>query len=139
MDRDSAQAGFTAEIPLPNQGFSARFLGIVAAMGLDPRPLVTQVSRFDYWKDPWGVMDAYRWARKSVPGIQLALLGLSQAADDPEALGVLHSVKDYASGDPDIHAFFYPDDLPDSIDRIVNAFQTASVAVLQKSTREGLA
>ena len=113
-------------------------LGIVAAMGLDPnRPLVTQVSRFDYWKDPWGVMDAYRWARKSVPGIQLALLGLSQAADDPEALGVLHSVKDYASGDPDIHAFFYPDDLPDSIDRIVNAFQTASVAVLQKSTREG--
>ena len=114
-------------------------LGIVAAMGLDPRPLVTQVSRFDYWKDPWGVMDAYRWARKSVPGIQLALLGLSQAADDPEALGVLHSVKDYASGDPDIHAFFYPDDLPDSIDRIVNAFQTASVAVLQKSTREGLA
>ena len=113
-------------------------LGIVAGMGIDPaRPLVTQVSRFDYWKDPWGVMDAYRQARESVPGLQLAMLGLSQAADDPEALGVLHSVTDYAAGDPDIHAYFYPDGLSDSIDRIVNAFQTASHVVLQKSTREG--
>lgn len=113
-------------------------LRIVSAMGIDPeRPLVTQVSRFDFWKDPWGVIDAYRLAREEAPGLQLALLGLSQAADDPEALGVLHSVTDYAGGDPDIHAYFYPGGLPDSIDRIVNAFQTASVAVLQKSTREG--
>ena len=113
-------------------------LEIVAAMGIDPdRPLVTQVSRFDYWKDPWGVIDAYRQARESVPGLQLALLGLSQAADDPEALGVLHSVIDYADRDADIHAYFYPEGLPASIDRIVNAFQTASLVVLQKSTREG--
>ena len=113
-------------------------LAIVAAMGIDPaRPLVTQVSRFDYWKDPWGVMDAFRQARESVPGLQLALLGLSQAADDPEALGVLHSVTEFAGNDPDIHAYFYPEALPDSIDRIVNAFQTASQVVLQKSTREG--
>lgn len=111
---------------------------IIAAMGIDPqRPLVTQVSRFDFWKDPWGVMDAYRQASAVVPGLQLAFLGLSQAADDPEALGVLHSVNEYAAGDPDIHAYFYPDDLPDTIDRIVNAFQTASAVVLQKSTREG--
>lgn len=113
-------------------------LEIVSAMGIDPaRPLITQVSRFDYWKDPWGVMDAYRQARESVPGLQLALLGLSLAADDPEALVVLHSVVDYATGDPDIHAYFYAEGLPDSIDRIVNAFQTASQVVLQKSTREG--
>ena len=113
-------------------------LSIVAALGIDPnRPLVTQVSRFDYWKDPWGVIDAFRQARESVPGLQLALLGLSQAADDPEALGVLHSVNEYAGGDPDIHAYFYPEGLPESIDRIVNAFQTASRVVLQKSTREG--
>ena len=113
-------------------------LGIVSAMGIEPgRPLVTQVSRFDYWKDPWGVIDAFRQARESVPGLQLAMLGLSQAADDPEALGVLHSVTDYAAGDPDIHTYFYPDGLPESIDRIVNAFQTASDVVLQKSTREG--
>ena len=113
-------------------------LGIVSAMGIESgRPLVTQVSRFDYWKDPWGVIDAFRQARESVPGLQLAMLGLSQAADDPEALGVLHSVTDYAAGDPDIHTYFYPDGLPESIDRIVNAFQTASQVVLQKSTREG--
>ena len=112
--------------------------GIAAAMGIDTaRPLVTQVSRFDYWKDPWGVMDAYRQARRSVPGLQLALLGLSQAADDPEAVEVLNSVVEYAGGDPDIHAYFYPTDLPDSIDRIVNAFQTVSLVALQKSTREG--
>ena len=113
-------------------------LGIVGAMGVDPaRPLVTQVSRFDYWKDPWGVIDAYRQAREEVPGLQLALLGLSQAADDPEALGVLHSVNEYAGDDPDIHSYFYTDGIPDSIDRVVNAFQSASVALLQKSTREG--
>ena len=113
-------------------------LEIVAAMGIDPdRPLVAQVSRFDYWKDPWGVIDAYRQAKESVPELQLALLGLSQAADDPEALGVLHSVTDYADGDPDIHPYFYPEGLPASIDHIVNAFQTASLVVLQKSTREG--
>ena len=120
----------------PMDGAEAR--RIIAAMGIDPdRPLVTQVSRFDYWKDPWGVVDAYRQARQQVPGLQLAFLGLSQAADDPEALDVLHSVNDYAGGDPDVHAYFYPDHLPDSIDRIVNAFQTASAVVLQKSTREG--
>ena len=111
---------------------------IVAAMGIDTnRPLITQVSRFDYWKDPWGVIDAYRQARQVVPGLQLALLGLSQAADDPEALDVLNSVREHAAGDPDIHTYFYPVDLPDSIDRIVNAFQTASLVVMQKSTREG--
>ena len=111
---------------------------IAAAMGIDvERPLVTQVSRFDYWKDPWGVIDAYRQARRSAPGLQLALLGLSQAADDPEAVEVLNSVLEYAGGDPDIHAYFYPTDLPDSIDRIVNAFQTVSLVVMQKSTREG--
>ena len=111
---------------------------IVAAMGIDPfRPLVTQVSRLDRWKDPWGVIDAYRLAREAIPGLQLALLGLSQAADDPEALDVLASVTAHARGDPDIHVYFYPVDLPDSIDRIVNAFQVASQVVIQKSIREG--
>lgn len=111
---------------------------IVSAMGIDPdRPLVTQVSRFDLWKDPWGVIDAYRIARQSVPGLQLALLGISQAADDPEAADVVNRVADHAGGDPDIHLYFQPDGLPDSIDRIVNAFQSASLVVMQKSLREG--
>ena len=61
---------------------------ITTALGIDPaRPLITQVSRFDLWKDPWGVIDAFRLARQHVPGVQLALLGLSQATDDPEGAG----------------------------------------------------
>ena len=111
---------------------------LVAAMGIDTaRPLVTQVSRFDLWKDPCGVVDAYRLARQEVPGLQLALLGLSQAADDPEALDVLASVQEHAAQDPDIHLYFSPAGLPASIDTVVNAFQTASQVVVQKSIREG--
>ena len=111
---------------------------IVTAMGIDPtRPLITQVSRFDYWKDPWGVIDAYRLARQDIPGLQLALLGLSQASDDPEALEVLNSVTDYAELDPDIHMYYSCEGLPAAIDSIVNAFQTTSQVILQKSTREG--
>ncbi len=111
---------------------------IVSSMGIDrTRPLITQVSRFDLWKDPWGVIDAYRMARQSVPGLQLALLGLSQATDDPEAAEVLASVVDHAAGDPDIHLYHDPSGLPVSIDLLVNAFQVASSVLMQKSTREG--
>ncbi len=111
---------------------------IVSAMGIDRnRPLITQVSRFDLWKDPWGVIDAYRMARQSVPDLQLALLGLSQATDDPEAQEVLDSVAAHAAGDPDIHLYHDPNDLTVSIDLLVNAFQVASSVLIQKSTREG--
>ena len=116
----------------------AEALKTVAAMGIDPaRPLISQVSRFDLWKDPCGVVDAYRIARQHVPGLQLALLGLSQATDDPEALDMLRQVEDHAAGDPDIHLYFYTDGLPYSVDHLVNAFQVASKVVMQKSTREG--
>ena len=111
---------------------------IVASMGIDRnRPLITQVSRFDLWKDPWGVIDAFRLARESMPEIQLALLGLSQATDDPEAGEILNSVLAHADGDPDIHLFHDPDSLPVANDLAVNAFQMASSVLVQKSTREG--
>ena len=111
---------------------------VVAAMGVDPvRPLVTQVSRFDLWKDPWGVIDAFCQARSAVPGLQLALLGISQAADDPEGQEVWRSVKTRAAHDPDIHLYFDHSGLPASIDQIVNAFQVASTIIIQKSVREG--
>ena len=111
---------------------------IVSAMGIDrSRPLISQVSRFDLWKDPWGVIDAYRMARQSIPGLQLALLGLSQAADDPESLEVVNSVAAHAGGDPDIHLYHDPAGIPASIDGVVNAFQVASSVLMQKSTREG--
>ena len=111
---------------------------VVRSMGIDTeRPLIAQVSRFDVWKDPWGVIDAYRIAKESVPGLQLALLGLSQAADDPEALEVLKTVADHAGGDPDIHMYFDPSEMPVSVDEVVNAIQMASEVLIQKSTREG--
>ena len=111
---------------------------VARAMGIDTeRPLITQVSRIDLWKDPWGVIDAYRIAKESVPGLQLALLGLSQAADDPEALEVLKTVADHAGGDPDIHMYFDPNEMPVSVDEVVNAIQVASQVLIQKSTREG--
>ena len=116
----------------------AQAQGVVRAMGIDTdRPLITQVSRFDFWKDPWGVIDAYRTARKSVPGLQLALLGLSQATDDPEALEVLKTVSEHADGDPDIHMYIDPNEMPVSVDEVVNAIQVVSEVLIQKSTREG--
>ena len=111
---------------------------ILSSMGMDrSRPLVTQVSRFDSWKDPWGVIDAFRMARESMPEIQLALLGLSQATDDPEAGEILNSVLSHAKGDPDIHLFHDPASVPVENDLAVNAFQMASSVLVQKSTREG--
>ena len=111
---------------------------ILSNLGIDrSRPLVTQVSRFDTWKDPWGVIDAFRIARESVPGIQLALLGLSQASDDPEAAETLNGVVVHAADDPDIHLFYDPNSLPVGNDLAVNAFQMASSVLVQKSIREG--
>ena len=88
--------------------------GIITALGIDPaRPLITQVSRFDLWKDPWGVIDAFRLARQQVPGLQLALLGLSQATDDPEGVGRVWPVfSHHAAQDPDIHLYFDSTGLP---------------------------
>ena len=106
----------------------------VAAAGIDlARPMVLQVSRFDPWKDPLGVIDAWRLARESVPGLQLALIG-SMADDDPEGWEVYEAVRDAAAGDPDCH-------LLTNLNGIgaleVNAFQSEADVVIQKSLREG--
>jgi trehalose synthase len=68
------------------------------------KPLVTQVSRFDPWKDPLGVMAAYRLIREEVPGLQLALVG-SMALDDPEGWEIYHEIREAAKNDLDIHVF----------------------------------
>ncbi|HDO30900.1 MAG TPA: glycosyltransferase, partial [Desulfobacteraceae bacterium] len=100
---------------------------------LDPgRPLLVQVSRFDRFKDPLGVIRAYRLVKKFVPGQQLVLAG-GGATDDPEGKIVLHEVREAAAGDPDIHVQSLP---PDS-NRTINALQRAADIVLQKSVREG--
>jgi trehalose synthase len=113
----------------------ARALERLTALGLDPgRPLVAQVSRLDPWKDPTGVIDAYRLVRREVPGLQLALLGVIAAQDDPEALSVAEAVRRHADSDPDIHVFTDPNLVGD--EEVASVQQTAQV-VFQKSLREG--
>ncbi len=108
---------------------------LVDRLGIDlGRPLVTQVSRFDPWKDPWGVIDAYRLVKQEVPDLQLALVGALMAQDDPEGAAVLEDIRGYADGDPDIHIVADPEA---ATDVVVNAIQMVSRVVLQKSTREG--
>lgn len=102
------------------------------------RPIVSQVSRFDPWKDPLGVIEAYDHAKNKIPNLQLLLVGLSQARDDLTALEIFNLVKRRAGRDTSIHLFIDPDDLGDiSNDTFVNAVQTGSDVVIQKSTREG--
>lgn len=97
------------------------------------RPMVCQVSRFDPWKDPLGVIDAYRIAREENPGLQLVLVG-SMAHDDPEGQEWLQRVFDHRDHDRDIHVLTNLDGVGN---HEVNAFQTAARVVIQKSTREG--
>ncbi len=107
---------------------------ICGQFGIDvDRPMLCQVSRFDPWKDPLGVIDAYRFVKKEMPEVQLALVG-SMATDDPEGWDYFNATVAHADGDPDIHIL-------NNLNNVgaieVNAFQSHCDVVIQKSTREG--
>ena len=107
--------------------------GVCNGYGLDPeRPIISQVSRFDRFKDPVGVIRAYRMAKAFGPPLQLVLAG-GTAADDPEGEEVLAEVTSEAQGDPDVHVLLLPPDAH----RTINAIQRFSTIVLQKSIKEG--
>ena len=107
---------------------------IVDQFGIDvERPLLTQVSRFDPWKDPLGVIDAYKGVKAERPEVQLALVG-SMAHDDPEGWDYYNRTVKYAEGDPDVYILSNLNNIG-SVE--VNAFQVHSAAVIQKSIREG--
>ncbi len=107
---------------------------ILESYDIDPhRPMICQVSRFDPWKDPVGVIDAYRKAKEDVPELQLVLAG-SMASDDPEGMHYLHVTEVHAEGDPDIFILTNAQQVG-AIE--VNAFQLGADIVLQKSLREG--
>jgi trehalose synthase len=102
--------------------------------GLDvDRPLICQVSRFDPWKDPIGVIDAYRLVKDEFPEVQLALVG-SMASDDPEGWNYFNETVAHAEGDPDVHIL-------NNFNNVgaveVNAFQSHADVLIQKSRREG--
>ena len=108
---------------------------IMAGLGLDDkRPIISQVSRFDKWKDPWGVADAYRLAKQEIPELQVAFVGAMTAKDDFDAYEILENLQVYCGDDTDIHIFSDPELIGD---REVNAFQSGSDIILQKSIREG--
>jgi trehalose synthase len=107
---------------------------IVNQFGVDvERPFMVQVSRFDPWKDPLGVIDAYRMIKEQVPEVQLVLIG-SMAHDDPEGWDYWYKTVNYADGDRDIFLF---SNLTNVGAIEVNAFQSIADVVIQKSIREG--
>ena len=113
---------------LPEETIRATF----ERFGIDrSRPIITQISRFDYLKDPVGVIKAYKLAKKRVD-VQLVLAG-GGATDDPEGPAVMEQVKAEAEKDKDVFVLF----LPPSSDLEINALQRGSTVVLQKSLREG--
>ncbi|MBN1505007.1 MAG: glycosyltransferase [Candidatus Eisenbacteria bacterium] len=94
------------------------------------KPIITQVSRFDRFKDPVGVIKAYTLVKRYIP-CRLILAG-GTADDDPEGLKVLEEVREHAGQDPDIHVLLLPQN-----DIEVNALQRASDVIVQKSLSEG--
>jgi trehalose synthase len=118
-----------------NMAFSPEDAAYVCdQFGIDvDRPLMCQVSRFDPWKDPMGVIDAYRLVKQELADVQLALVG-SMATDDPEGWEFFNQTMAYADQDPDIHIL-------NNLNNVgaieVNAFQSQADVVIQKSTREG--
>jgi trehalose synthase len=95
------------------------------------KPIITQVSRFDYLKDPVGVIEAFEMAKRSVD-CRLVLAG-GTATDDPESDKVLAEVRERAGDNPDVHILL----IPPGSDIEINALQSASTIIVQKSLREG--
>jgi trehalose synthase len=118
-----------------NRALKNRYVDSVFEKYRIPRdkPVVTQVSRYDPWKDPVGVVRAFKMARRYTD-CRLLLIG-DKAADDPESDTILDMVREEAGNDPDIHILIFSP----SVATEINAFQRGSDVVLQKSLREGFA
>ena len=108
---------------------------MLAECGIDTtRPLITQVSRFGNWKNPWQVIDVYRLVKQELPSVQVALVGAMEAADDINAMEILEEIQAKAGADPDVHLLYDPAVIKHPE---VNAFQRYSSVILQRSIREG--
>ena len=107
---------------------------ILSRFEFDPtRPVISQVGRFDPWKDPLGVIDAYRLVKRSLPEVQLLMIG-SMAKDDPEGWLWFERTARHAGDDPDIH---FLTDLRGVGALEVNVLQRETDVALAKSLREG--
>lgn len=105
---------------------------LIGKFGIDiKRPLITQISRFNPWKDLPGVAEAWKLAKDRVPDVQLAIVG-NFSTDDPHAKAILSKVHEVVRRLPDAHII-----VNQAGPRAIKAFQVASNIILQKSTREG--
>jgi trehalose synthase len=114
----------------------ARGMELLTRCGIDiARPVITQVSRFGVWKNPWQVLDIYHQVKQQIPSVQLAMVGALEAKDDIKAVEILADLqRNYVRGDPDIHLLSDPAIIDHEV---VNAFQRYSSVILQRSIREG--
>jgi trehalose synthase len=109
----------------------SKISSIFERFGIDrKKPIITQISRFDYLKDPLGVIKAYKLVKK-YNDCQLILAG-GGASDDPEGIKVFEEVMEISKDDKDIHVLLLPQD-----DIVINALQRGSDIIVQKSIREG--
>jgi len=112
---------------------------ILKRIGISPKqPLISQISRFDPWKDPLGVIKAWKLAKKKIPALQLAYAGIFLALDDPDAIRIFKKVGKVVKNEKDVFLFADPKTLSNlKVDTFINALQSGSDVILQKSLREG--
>ncbi len=136
------EVGYLAFIPPSIDPLSAKNIipeqrvqsDIARRYGVDEtRPIMLQVSRFDPWKDPLGLVDCYRMVKEKHREVQLVYLA-SMADDDPEGWHYYERTADYSAGDPDIFLLSNQQGIGNVE---VSAFQAMADVVLQKSLREG--
>jgi len=107
---------------------------VIKNSGVDiKKPVILQVSRFDTWKDPMGVIEAYRLVKQKIPEVQLVLVG-AMAHDDPEGWKIYGSINEEAVKDPDMYIYTNQTSTG-SLE--VNAFQRGCDVIIQKSIKEG--
>jgi trehalose synthase len=106
---------------------------LLSINGIDPDvPIICQVSRFDKWKDPIGVINIFKKVKKKCPKCQLVMIG-DASVDDPEGTKIYSKVLEEVKGNKDIHI------IAEKADLLVNALQRQSKIVLQNSKKEGFA
>lgn len=107
------------------------------AYGINPdKPLVVQVSRFDIWKDPIGLIEAFFILQKKIPEVQLLIVGFEEAYDNPQSLGVYKAARLLCRDDPRIFLYFDKNKVKD-IQEFTNMAQNAADVVVQNSKKEG--
>lgn len=113
---------------------NATIQSVLQRYGLDSeRPIMCQVSRFDQWNDPLGVIDAYKLAKQQIPELQLVLVA-SMVSDDPESWSYYERCVRRAGEDYDIHLLSQLNNIGNTE---TNVFQRAADVIVQKSIRKG--